>query len=141
MPGKPPAEVQVVGEPDEEHEPSINASVDEPVFDNHTFVEAPLCSGLSDDGSCSINSQPSNEAEDDSWLPMNQYDLGFWTDMLLYEEDSGSEVVVEDQDPGHVGCSCASCQVESASRRRERGLYTVRQRLFWWNGMLCEVFL
>ena len=76
-------------------------------------------SRLCDDGNSSVNGQKADEAEIESWLPMDQYDLGFWTDMPPHEEDSGSEVVVEDQDPGPVGCSCASCQVESVSRRCE----------------------
>ena len=119
VPGKPPAKVEVVGDPDKEREIPLRTSADGPVFDNHAFVETPFCSGLSDDVSSSINSQQVDEAEGESWLTMDKYDLGFWIDMTPFEEDSGSEVVIEDQDPGPMGCSCASCQVESASRRCE----------------------
>ena len=72
---------------------------------------------MSDDGSSSIKSQSTKADECDAWLPMDKYVLGFLSDMPLYEEDSRSEVSVEDQDPGPVACACSSCQVETASKR------------------------
>ena len=36
-----------------------------------------------------------------------------------YEDQSGSEVAEEDQDPGAVTCACSSCQVEDATERCE----------------------
>ena len=50
---------------------------------------------------------------------MNEYDLGFLSEMPFLEEASRSEVAVEDQDLGAVACACSSCQVETATRRCE----------------------
>ena len=50
---------------------------------------------------------------------MNEIDLGFLSEMPYYDDQSGSEVAVEDQDPRAVACICSSCQVETAMERCE----------------------
>ena len=103
LPGKPPAEVQVVGGPDDADNQSTCSSDNRLVFDNSAFVEAPIHTELSDDGSSSVNSQPIKADECDAWLPMDTYDLGFLSEMPFYEEDARSEVAVEDPGPWALG--------------------------------------
>ena len=88
-------------------------------MDTNAVVEAPIELGLSEDGSQSHGDQSEVSGESEVLLRLNEVDLGFLSEMPDYEDQSGSEVAEEDQDPGAVACACSSCQVEDATERCE----------------------
>ena len=116
VPGKHPAEVQVVGGSDDEDKRSTCSSENRLVLDNSACVEAPTGADSSDDGSSCVGGQPHQAGGCDAWLPMNEYDLVSIRN-AVYEEDSRREVTIEDQESWAVACACSSCQVETATKR------------------------
>ena len=119
VPGKHPAEVQVIGSSDEEDKRSTCSSENRLVFDNVAIVEALIDCDSREGCSYSHGDQSESAGETEALIPMNEVDLGFLSEMPYYDDQSGSEVAVEDQDPGTVACACSSCQVETAIERCE----------------------
>ena len=82
--GKQPAQVQGVGGSDDEDKRSTCSSENKLVFENSAFVEAPIGTDSSVDGSSSVGDQPNRADGCDAWLPTNKYDLGFLSEMPFY---------------------------------------------------------
>ena len=85
------------------------------MLDTNAFVGAPIELSSSEDGSQSHGDQSEVSGEPEVLLRMNEVDLGSLSEMPDYEDQSGSEMAEEDQDPGAMACACSSCQVEEAN--------------------------
>ena len=92
--------MEAIGDPEKVHDIPMHSTIDRLELNHEAWMEIPYTSGLSDEGSSSIDEEESTKSE-------SPFGLGFWADSPPFDPESGLEAPEHGQDPGPLGCPCA----------------------------------